>query len=59
MKWLKKLKPSDDAIRELILVAGFFMLGYGLWRIYQPAAYIVCGTLLLWLGLPPRRKGGD
>lgn len=57
---MKKLKISEDAIREIILIAGFFLFGFGLWLIYQPAAFIVCGALLMWVGLPPRRrKGGD
>jgi len=58
MKWLKKI-DIVSTVRELLLVAGFLLLGYGVWLIYQPASYIVCGALLMWVGLPPRRKGGD
>lgn len=28
-------------------VAGTVLLGYGLWQIYQPAAFIVVGTVLI------------
>ena len=58
MKWLKKIDITST-VRELILVAGFLLLGYGIWIVYQPASYTVCGALLMWVGLPPRRKGGD
>ncbi len=50
------MKITIENLREVCLVAGFLLLGYGLWLIYQPACYMVCGILLLWLGLPPRRK---
>lgn len=50
----------ETFIRESCLVAGFFMLGYGLWLVYPPAMFLVCGVLLMWLGLPPKpKKGGD
>jgi hypothetical protein len=59
MKWIKKIKIPDAFFSEACLVAGFLMLGYGIYLIFQPAAFIICGSLLLLLGLPPRRKGGD
>ncbi len=45
---------TEDTLREACLLAGFLMVGRGLWLIYQPAAWIGCGAMLLWLGLPPR-----
>ncbi|MGO4181217.1 hypothetical protein AB4Z17_08555 [Paenibacillus sp. TAF43_2] len=62
MKKEETSKQEFDYIsfaRESCLVAGFFMLGYGIWSIYPPAAWIVCGGLLLWVGFPQKQKGGD
>lgn len=53
---MKKPKITEDDIREACLVAGFFMVGGGLWLIYPPMALIICGLMLLWLGLPPRQR---
>lgn len=54
-----KFKLTDDHIREACLLAGFCMFGYGLWQIYPPAMFIICGTMLMWAGLPPKPpKGG-
>jgi hypothetical protein len=58
MKWLKKIN-IETFIRESCLLVGFFMLGYGMWLIYPPASFVICGTLLMWVGLPARPKGGD
>ncbi|GEA17509.1 hypothetical protein [Moorella sp. E306M] len=55
-----KLKITDDHIREACLLAGFCLLTYGIWQIYQPAAWIVGGLILVWLGMPPKPpKGGQ
>jgi hypothetical protein len=57
---LTKLKLTDDHIREACLLVGFCSLIYGIWLIYQPAAWIVGGLILIWLGMPPRPpKGGQ
>lgn len=45
-----------EYVRDACLLAGFFMIGYGLWLIYHPVALIVCGAMLLWVGLPPRER---
>lgn len=50
-----KLKLSEDTVREAALVVGFLMAARGLWLVYPPAMWLVCGAMLLWLGLPPRR----
>jgi hypothetical protein len=50
--------PSRDKlvenVREACLAAGFFMLARGLWLVYPPAMWVVCGALLIYVGLPPR-----
>lgn len=53
------MSKVETFIRELLMVAGFASVFIGLWMIYPPAALIVCGSAFVWLGLPPRRKGGD
>lgn len=40
---------------ELTALAGFCMAGYGLYLIYPPVMWLLCG---IWLMIPPRRKGG-
>lgn len=45
-------KINADTLQELAIVAGFFMLGYGLWQIYPPLAWVICGLLLLMFGAP-------
>lgn len=52
-----KLKITEDHIRETCLVAGLFMFGYGLWLVYPPAMFIICGILLMWMGMPPVKGG--
>jgi hypothetical protein len=45
-----------EYVRDACLLAGFLMVGYGLWRIYHPAAWVICGAMVLWVGLPPRKR---
>lgn len=44
------------AVREIILIIGFVMLGVGLYMVYVPLMFIVCGALMIFATLP---KGGD
>lgn len=37
-------------LRTTVSLGGLGMVGYGLSLIYPPAAYIVCGAALFWLG---------
>ncbi|WP_169744518.1 hypothetical protein [Paenibacillus stellifer] len=46
---------AEETLRELLLVAGFGALVTGLWMIHPPAALIIGGGLLIWVGLPKRR----
>lgn len=45
-----------EYVRDACLLAGFFMIGYGLWLIYPPSALIICGAMVLWVGIPPRER---
>ncbi|MCK9518061.1 MAG: hypothetical protein M0R74_03375 [Dehalococcoidia bacterium] len=44
-----------DLLSELAMLAGFFMFGYGLYLIYPPAMFIICGVCLFLFGYPKRR----
>ena len=52
--------PSKDTtydwLSELAMLAGFLLFGYGLYLIYPPACYIICGISLFVFGFPG--KGG-
>ncbi|MCL6446249.1 MAG: hypothetical protein K6T83_22855 [Alicyclobacillus sp.] len=49
---------SVEAVKEACLFAGFISFCCGIWLIYPPAALIVGGLCLMWIGLPPVQKGG-
>ena len=38
--------------RDAIVFIGIALIGIGAYMIYQPAAFIVCGAMLFWLGRP-------
>lgn len=46
---MKQLATLLD-LRDALAFGGLAMLGYGLWLIAPPAAFIVCGAALFWLG---------
>lgn len=56
------MKLSKSAIKTGILgginviftFAGLAGVGYGAWSIYEPAAFIVVGGALIWMGLPDK-----
>jgi hypothetical protein len=39
--------------RELIFAAGMLLLAYGLSLVFWPAAFVVPGSILVWLAIPP------
>lgn len=43
----KQNKPKSDWILDLIGIAAVASIGYGCYLIYEPAAYLSVGTLLL------------
>jgi len=56
-KFFKKITDFISAIIPLIFtVAGFCLLGYGLWLVKPWIAYSVCGILLLVGGLLAGRE---
>ena len=56
---LARLRPllawrPDIDLRDVLVFGGLAMIGNGIAAIYPPAAWIVCGAALFWLGI--RRK---
>ena len=41
-------------VRDLGLVAGVGLVGYGLWAVSPPVSLAVVGAIVLWVCLPPR-----
>lgn len=46
-----KLVGAFD-LRDIFALGGLGMVFYGLAQIYQPAAWIVCGAVLFYIGRP-------
>ena len=54
------MKISKEAIGRAIgksvdaafVFGGTGLAGYGAWMVYEPAAFILVGGVLFWLGLP-------
>lgn len=44
-----------DNIHELLVALALVLLARGLLDVWRPGAYIVPGTVLLWIVLPTRR----
>ena len=38
-------------LRDLFWIAGLVAVGFGLAQMYPPAAWVVCGTALFWMGI--------
>ena len=51
-----KLGKAAEVIKEVFILAGFLLVGYGLYQIYPPAMYVVCGTVMFVCGIP--KQGG-
>jgi hypothetical protein len=45
-----------DALREACLLAGFVVFVRGAWLVWPPAAWLIAGLILIWLGIPPKRR---
>ena len=50
-----KIRLPTVSIQEICALTGFFMVGYGLYQIYPPLMWIICG---IWLVIPPKKKKG-
>lgn len=59
MKFPKIRLPSrekiEENVQETAIVGGFLMLAKGLYSIFPPVMWIICGVLLMLLGIPWRK----
>ena len=39
-------------LNAMCMACGLGGIGYGAWLIFEPAAFLVVGAVLLWMGLP-------
>jgi len=44
------IKRKLIVFRDILLLCGFFLLGFGLWRFIPWVSYSVCGVLLMCAG---------
>jgi hypothetical protein len=44
-----------ETARDLMILAGFAAFTYGIWIIFEPAAYIIGGAIIMWLAIPARK----
>lgn len=47
---------TDRFKQEAGLTVGFLLFGYGIYTIYPPAAFIICGAMLMYFFFP---RGGE
>lgn len=45
---------AQRSLSSVFVLTGLGGVGYGTWQIYPPAAFIIVGGLVLWMGLPER-----
>lgn len=51
-RFLRMIRPAvGDLVNDSLVLSGAGMVVWGIWQIYQPAAWIVGGAVLLWYGL--------
>ena len=50
-------RKTEEIIQEAAIVGGFLMFGHGLYQIYPPLMWIICGICLIIVGYP-RKEGG-
>ena len=53
---LPSAEKTYDLISELAMLAGFLLFGYGLYMVYPPACFIICGICIFIFGFPGRAK---
>jgi hypothetical protein len=51
------MRVLKDVALDFIALVGFGSVCYGLFSIYEPAAFIVGGAFLCWLSTPKKKDG--
>ena len=55
LEYIKKNKEKLPDTKDLLIILGGFMVGNGLYAIYPPAMWIICGVFITYLGWPKGR----
>jgi hypothetical protein len=52
-QWLSRVarSPAMPDLRDALVFGGIGVVGYGIVQIHEPAAWIVVGAALVWLGV--------
>lgn len=56
MKKATEIPKKLSIVKEICLIIGVILVICGLWMIYKPIAVIFAGAVMLYVGLPERRK---
>lgn len=43
---------AAQSISAVFVMGGLAAVGYGCWQIYEPAAYIAVGAVVVYMGMP-------
>ena len=54
--FIVKNKENLPGFNDLLILSGSIMAGKGLYMIYKPAMWVVCGIFLVYLGWPKAVK---
>ena len=55
LEYIKKNKEKLPDMKDLLILLGGLMVGNGLYMVYPPAAWIICGVFIVYLGWPKGR----
>ena len=55
LEYIKKNKEKLPELKDLLIILGGSMAGNGLYMIYPPAMWIICGVFITYLGWPEGR----
>jgi hypothetical protein len=50
--FIKKNKDKLPNLNDLLILFGLIMAGKGLYLIYKPAMWLLCGIFLIYMGWP-------
>lgn len=43
-----------NSMNAAFIATGLGAIGYGAWQVYEPAAFVLVGAIVFWMGLPER-----
>ena len=48
------LAGARQSINAVFVLGGLASVGFGAWQVYPPAAYMVVGAVVIYMGLPDK-----